>query len=166
MRVAFIGRFQPLHLGHAKVIEWLTEKYDDVLIVIGSADKGLTKDNPFTAGERIEMFYRTFGRRLAICTVPDTGGLSSLWGAYIRHWCPPFSIAFSNNNYVKVALSYAGIEVRTHPLFERERYSGRRIRQMMATGNGEWRKLVPDVVASFIDEVGGSERVRLLFEEG
>ncbi len=165
MRVAFIGRFQPLHLGHVKVLEWLSERYDDVLVVIGSADKGVTKDNPFTLGERMEMFLRTFGRRFALCGVPDTNGGSSLWGAYVKHWCPRFEIAFSNNGYVKAALRYAGITAREHPFFDRDILSGRRIRQMIALGDGGWRELVPRPVLEVIEEVGGVERIKELYAE-
>ncbi|MBP1449059.1 MAG: adenylyltransferase/cytidyltransferase family protein, partial [Thermoproteus sp.] len=115
MRVAFVGRFQPLHLGHVKVLEWISQNHEDVLVVIGSADKGVTRDNPFTAGERIEMFLRVFGRRFTVCTVPDTNGSSSLWGALVRHWCPRLDLAYSNNGFVKAALGYAGVEVKPHP---------------------------------------------------
>ncbi|MEL9991012.1 MAG: nicotinamide-nucleotide adenylyltransferase [Thermoproteus sp.] len=166
MRVAFIGRFQPLHLGHVKVLEWLLETYDDIVVVIGSADKGITKDNPFTVGERIEMFLRTFDRRFVMCAVPDTNGASSLWGAYVKHWCPRFNVAFSNNGYVRAALSYAGIEVKGHPYYDRETLSGRHIRQLIASGEQSWRKLVPQGVAEFIEEIDGVRRLRELYEEG
>ncbi|KUO84297.1 MAG: nicotinamide-nucleotide adenylyltransferase [Thermoproteus sp.] len=166
MRVAFIGRFQPLHLGHVKVLDWLLERYDEVLVVIGSADKGVTRDNPFTVGERMEMFLRTFDRRLILCPVPDTDGGSSLWGAYLRHWCPRFEIAFSNNGHVRAALRYAGIDVREHPLFDREALSGRRIRELIATGDQRWRGLVPQTVSDLIEEVDGVRRIRTLYEEG
>lgn len=110
MRALFVGRFQPLHWGHVKVVEWLLTHYDEVVIALGSADKALTFENPFTPGERLEMFRRHFGPncRLLFCTVPDTGGSSSLWGAYVRHWCPPYQVAYSNNPYVAAALEYWG----------------------------------------------------------
>lgn len=165
MRAAFIGRFQPLHLGHVKVLEWLSERYDDVLVIIGSADKGVTKDNPFTLGERMEMFLRTFGRRFTLCGVPDTNGGSSLWGAYVRHWCPRFEIAYSNNGYVRAALRYSGVAVMEHPFFDRYVLSGRRIRQMIASGDEGWRELVPHAVSELIDEVGGVERIKELYAE-
>jgi nicotinamide-nucleotide adenylyltransferase len=164
MRVAFIGRFQPLHWGHVKVLEWLSQSYGDILVIIGSADKGVTKDNPFTAGERMEMFLRTFGNRFALCAVPDTDGSSSLWGALIRHWCPRFDIAFSNNGYVRAALAYYGIKTQSHPFFDRDRLSGRFIRQLIASGSAEWRSLVPPSVAQFVDEIGGVERIQALYE--
>lgn len=166
MRAAFVGRFQPLHLGHVKALEWISQNHDDVLVVIGSADKGVTRDNPFTAGERIEMFLRVFGRRFTICTVPDTNGSSSLWGALVRHWCPRLDLAYSNNGFVKAALGYTGVEVKPHPAFDRSNLSGRHIRQLIAKGSERWRDLVPTQVADVIEEVDGVRRIRELFEEG
>ena len=53
LRGAFIGRFQPFHLGHLATVKYALRSY--VIIVIGSAQKSHEPRNPFTAGERIEM---------------------------------------------------------------------------------------------------------------
>jgi nicotinamide-nucleotide adenylyltransferase len=99
VRALLIGRFQPVHWGHVKLVEWLLTHYDEVVVAIGSADKALTFDNPFTPGERLEMFRRHFGGncRILYCAVPDTNGPTSLWGAYLRHWCPTHHVVYSNN---------------------------------------------------------------------
>jgi len=163
MRALFVGRFQPLHWGHVKVVEWLLTHYDEVVIALGSADKALTFENPFTPGERLEMFRRHFGPncRLLFCTVPDTGGSSSLWGAYVRHWCPPYQVAYSNNPYVAAALEYWGVEVRSHP--HHEGYSATEVRRLMAQGDPRWKELVPSAVAEYIEEIGGVTRVQHLY---
>lgn len=54
-RALIIGRFQPLHLGHVKVIEEAAREYDEIIIGIGSSQESHTLKNPFTAGERIMM---------------------------------------------------------------------------------------------------------------
>ncbi|ABL88074.1 cytidyltransferase-related domain protein [Pyrobaculum islandicum DSM 4184] len=163
MRALFIGRFQPLHWGHVKVVEWLLTHYDEVIVAVGSADKAFTQDNPFTPGERLEMFRRHFGAncRLLYCTVPDTGGSSSLWGAYLRHWCPPHHVVYSNNPWVVATLKHWNIDVRSHPQFGN--YSATVVRQLMSQGDKKWRDLVPPAVAEYIDEIGGVERVQLLY---
>lgn len=163
MRALLVGRFQPLHWGHVKVVEWLLTHYDEVVIAIGSADKSLTADNPFTPGERIEMFRRHFGAncRLLYCAVPDTNGPTSLWGAYLRHWCPQHHVVYSNNPWVAAALSFWGIEVRTHPRFGE--YSATSIRALIAQGSDEWRQMVPPAVAEYLEEIGAVERIRSLY---
>ncbi|TFG97415.1 bifunctional nicotinamide-nucleotide adenylyltransferase/Nudix hydroxylase [Candidatus Thorarchaeota archaeon] len=51
----FIGRFQPLHNGHRKVIQTALAIADKVIVVIGSADQPRTPKNPWTASERSAM---------------------------------------------------------------------------------------------------------------
>ena len=54
-RALFVGRFQPFHHGHLHAIKLILEEADDMVIVVGSAQMSHELDNPFTAGERIEM---------------------------------------------------------------------------------------------------------------
>jgi len=56
----FIGRFQPLHHGHEKVINEALKIADKVLVLVGSADSARTLRNPFTYEERKDMIRNTF----------------------------------------------------------------------------------------------------------
>lgn len=56
----FIGRFQPFHNGHKRVIEEALAKADKVLIIIGSAFAPRNYRNPFTYRERIDMIADAF----------------------------------------------------------------------------------------------------------
>lgn len=51
----FIGRFQPFHIGHMSVVEKILTQYPQLLLVIGSADKSGTLDNPWTVQKREEL---------------------------------------------------------------------------------------------------------------
>lgn len=53
--LVFIGRFQPWHNGHQKVLDAALEQSHKVLILVGSHDEPRTLRNPFTSSERIEM---------------------------------------------------------------------------------------------------------------
>lgn len=58
--LVFIGRFQPLHLGHQEVIEKALKLSKKVLVLVGSAGTPRTLRNPFTYEERsnlIRMIY-------------------------------------------------------------------------------------------------------------
>ncbi|NTV27538.1 MAG: adenylyltransferase/cytidyltransferase family protein, partial [Methanothrix sp.] len=57
MRGLYIGRFQPYHLGHQAVLDRIAEEMEEIVIVIGSAQESHTSENPFTAGERMDMIY-------------------------------------------------------------------------------------------------------------
>lgn len=50
--LVFIGRFQPLHLGHQEVIERARKLSKNVLVLVGSAGVARSVRNPFTYEER------------------------------------------------------------------------------------------------------------------
>ncbi len=165
MRPLFIGRFQPFHLGHYNVARWLVEQYGDLVLAVGSAQAGMTPENPFTVGERIEMIYRALQdlrSHVKICSVPDTEGRPAIWHSYVKQWCPPFDVAYTGEQYTAHCLRLGGIKVVEPPIFNRDIYMGTHIRMLMAEGSSEWRSRVPQPVAEFIDEIDGVSRVRSL----
>lgn len=57
----FIGRFQPVHLGHTAVFSYLHDNFDRIIVLIGSANRRLSIKNPFTVDTRkgwIEQAFR------------------------------------------------------------------------------------------------------------
>ena len=76
----FIGRFQPLHLGHEELIRKCFEVAHNTLILIGSSTSSRSFRNPFTYKERREMIqncikdavgFENIGS-LLIAGVPDS----------------------------------------------------------------------------------------------
>ena len=57
----FIGRFQPFHVAHQKVIEQALKQAQTVVIVIGSAKGPRAIRNPFNFEERQRMILGAFG---------------------------------------------------------------------------------------------------------
>lgn len=57
----FIGRFQPFHLGHQHVVEkaYQSNKYKQIIFLLGSAEQAKTPKNPFTFEERKKMISST-----------------------------------------------------------------------------------------------------------
>ena len=53
-----IGRFQPFHNQHAELISKATTLADNVIVLVGGADKPRTPKNPFTVDERREMILQ------------------------------------------------------------------------------------------------------------
>lgn len=58
--LVFVGRFQPFHNEHKRIIDIALEKSKNVLILIGSAGKARTIRNPFTFEERADMIRGSF----------------------------------------------------------------------------------------------------------
>lgn len=57
--VVFIGRFQPMHNAHLKLLGRALQQGKQVIVIIGSAEKPRTFENPWPAAEREEMIRGT-----------------------------------------------------------------------------------------------------------
>ena len=163
-RGLFVGRFQPPHLGHLHAIRQALKDCDELIVAVGSAQYSHTFENPFTAGERIEMLRLAFQEagigleRLLIIPVPDIGE-HGLWVAKVVSFTPSFQVVYTNNHLVKRLFEEAGYEVKQLVLYKREKEMGTIIRKRMLTGE-EWENLVPRSVAEYIKKIKGVERIR------
>jgi len=167
MRGLYIGRFQPFHYGHLRALEWILSRVDEVIIGIGSAQLSHTWENPFTAGERVEMIWRTLRsrkllERCIISIIPDTNGMHSLWVSMVRLFTPKFDVVFTNDRLSRRLFEEKGYRVEGIPFYKRELYSATRIRKLMLEGSA-WKEYVPKEVVDVIEEIKGVERLRHLF---
>ena len=150
MRTAlFVGRFQPFHLGHLKVLEWILKKYDRVIIVIGSSQESNTEKNPFSSNERKEMINKTLKaekiKEYEIIEIPDVYD-DDVWVHSILKKVK-FDTVFSLNPWVKRCFEKFGIPVKEHPKYGNISASG--IRRWMREKK-EWESLVPKEVAKIL----------------
>ena len=161
----YVGRFQPYHGGHHGVIEEIAESVDELVLGIGSADKSHTRRNPFTAGERHVMITRALeALDLSTYVVPiEDIDRNALWVSHVTSLCPPFDLVISNNPLVIQLFQDAGFEVHTGPIFDRGRYEGSRIRDLIIAGE-PWEHLVPDPTVEAMHELGGVGRLQQVAE--
>lgn len=54
-RALFITRAQPFHNGHVEFLQQMLRHHDEAILSIACADQALTRRDPATAGERMEM---------------------------------------------------------------------------------------------------------------
>jgi nicotinamide-nucleotide adenylyltransferase len=164
-RAFYVGRFQPFHYGHERILKTIAEEVDEVVIGIGSAQKSHTTRDPFTAGERVEMVLKSledFPIRHYIIPLQDVE-YNALWVPHIKSMSPKFDVAYSNNPLVIQLFTEAGIEVRRTVMHERSIYSGTTIRKSMIEGkNKEWAGYVPASVVEVIDDINGICRIKRL----
>lgn len=164
-RGLLVGRFQPFHKGHLHVIQDILVRVDEIIVVIGSAQCSHTIDDPFTAGERIEMIRRTLTSehtdpsKYLLIPVTDVND-NRLWVSHVVTLIPHFDLVFSNKPLVKILFSEAGHEVQPIKFYHRELYSATDIRKKIIDGDEKWKSLVPKDVADFIISVKGDERLR------
>ncbi len=63
--LAFVGRFQPFHLGHRQVVDAALERAQHVILLIGSANVARSQRNPFTFEERAAMINALYRHEIA-----------------------------------------------------------------------------------------------------
>ncbi len=167
MRALLIGRFQPFHNGHIKLIGEIAKSNEELIIVVGSAQQSYTLDNPFTAGERIEMISSALGKtkfkQVYIIPIEDVDS-NQIWVSHVKAMVPRFDRVYSNNPLVKELFRNDGREVVSTPLFRRLEQSGTNIRKLMITSE-KWENLVPASVAEVIHSIKGDERLRNLAQK-
>ena len=79
--LAFIGRFQPFHMGHKAVVDEALKRAKKVALVLGSHDQPRNVRNPFTTAERIDMISAVYPDEVAtgrIVFVPQADWTYSL----------------------------------------------------------------------------------------
>jgi nicotinamide-nucleotide adenylyltransferase len=165
MRALFPGRFQPFHLGHLAAVEWLLDKYNEVIILIGSGQESHTIYNPFTVGERLLMIkeglkeYNVDFARIILFPIMESF-TSKNWIRTVELYSPKFDIVVSGNPLVYTVAKEAGYLTDIVPMFNRDIYNATRIRKMIYEGDEKWANLVPKSVYNFIKEIDGDKMIR------
>ena len=163
----FIGRFQPFHKGHLAAVKFALERVEQLVIVVGSAQKSHEPRNPFTAGERIRMIKESLDsdgetdvRRILIIPVPDTD-VHALWTHQVDMLVPKYDVVFANDLFTLMLFQEKGIKALEAPLYRRDEMKATEIRKRMIAEE-IWEDLVPIPVSKVIKEINGVERVKAL----
>ncbi|MGD0424778.1 MAG: nicotinamide-nucleotide adenylyltransferase [Candidatus Bathyarchaeia archaeon] len=166
IRGLYIGRFQPIHIGHLHCIRDILSKAPQIIIAIGSAQFSHTLHNPFTAGERVTMLRMALDEaeidasKYFLIPIRDLR-IHDLWVPYLVSQSPRFEIVFSNEPVTSRLFKEAGFRVEPLPFYDREQFSATEIRERIVNGSG-WEKLVPPSTSAYIKTIFGDERLREL----
>lgn len=83
----YIGRFQPFHNGHLKMVQEALKQVNHLIIFIGSSSNERTLKNPFIASERQEMIHGCLSdddkKRVSYVFIEDCPD-DNVWFAVIR----------------------------------------------------------------------------------
>ncbi len=167
MRALYAGRFQPFHLGHLEILKKILTEHYEVVILVGSAQLSHTLENPFTAGERIQMITETIdeekiSKRVYIIPIDDINR-HSVWVTHVESLTPSFDVVFSNEPLTVRLFKEAGHAVKQTELMNRSKWSGTEIRRRMLNDEA-WEECVPSSVARVIKEIDGVSRIKELSE--
>ena len=166
-RILVLGRFQPPHRGHLDVLETTSKRCDQLIVVVGSAQASYTTDNPFTAGERIEMIEAALRARgvtnTLLIPVMDLHRHAE-WVAHVASLVPSFEEVVSNNPLTHELFMAAGYRVRSATLVDRQRLSGTHIRALLKQGKPV-DALVDAPVGRLLRRLRATKRIQAIAED-
>ena len=164
MNGLLIGRFQPFHLGHLEALRFALSKVDKLWVGLGSSNKPVEKNNPFTAEERKEMILSSIDdsmkKDISIYFIPDVDNHVK-WIEKIDAIVPKFDIIFSNDDLTKHLYSKRATQVVSIPFFNRDKLSGTNIRDLIISDQ-KWENLVPEGTKNFLINSNAKERLKNL----
>ena len=150
-----LGRFQPFHLGHLELIRAVKNRYDKIIIAVGSAQEKGTSENPFDKDERRDMIK--LGLESAgifeydmVCI--DDINNDEKYVTHVESIVPEFNVIYSGNDLVLKLFKQAGYLTKRFDYVNREEWNGTSIRKMMLEG-GEWKSMLQPEVSAFIDKI-------------
>lgn len=162
MNALVIGRFQPFHNGHLKLIIQLSKEYTTILIGIGSSQYSHTAENPFSYEERSKMITNTLQHNnitnFTIVPIPDLHNPPN-WVKHVISLTPSFDVVITNNDFTEQLFREKNYTVKQTKLYNRNEYSGKEIRRRIQEKIA-WKKLVPPEVYKYIQQIDGENRIR------
>lgn len=166
-RGLFVGRFQPYHTGHHNALRNAFAKVDEMVIVVGSARESFQPQNPFTAGERIEMISSALKEdglfsKCYIIAVDDISEYA-LWTQRIKSYCPHFDIVFTNNPLVKELFEADGYKVEKL-VSNNKSIDSTKVREKIMKGEGI-AEMVPKAVEAFLEKNGARKRIESILKD-
>lgn len=162
-RAFFLGRFQPVHNGHLQVMMHILRTYDELIIVLGSAQEHNTWRNPFTAEERKRMILAALPpaerKRTKVYFVPDIND-DKRYVAYVEQFIPHCSLMFCGSYPTLQLFEAKGYTV--EKLGRIDNVEGTKVRGMIEIDDLTWKSLVPLPVVKILEKIKGVERIKRL----
>ncbi|MDC0153911.1 nicotinamide-nucleotide adenylyltransferase [Nitrosopumilus sp.] len=164
MNGLLIGRFQPFHLGHLEALQFALSKVDKLWLGLGSSNKPIEKNNPFSADERKKMILSSISdslkNKITIYFIPDLDNHVK-WIEKIDTIVPTFDIVFSNDPLTDHLYSKRSVQVMTIPFLKRDQLSGTRIRDLIKSDQ-KWDDLVPSGTKLILENLNAQSRLKIL----
>jgi nicotinamide-nucleotide adenylyltransferase len=119
-------------------------------------------ENPFTAGERIEMIRLCLSKekraRTIMIPIPDINRFA-IWVSHIESLAPPFEQVFTNNPLTKSLFKDKGYKICSMKIYDRAVYNASVIRERMLNGD-DWEDFVPAQILSYLKKLDGTSRIK------
>ena len=164
MNGLLIGRFQPFHLGHLAALQFAIPKVDKLWLGLGSSNKPLEKNNPFSIEERKKMILSSIDdsiqNKISIFPIPDLDN-HVRWIQNIDTIVPDYEIIFSNDPMTEHLYSKRNVQVIAIPFLKRDQLSGTRLRDLIKSDQ-KWDDLVPEGTKLILENLDAKNRLKIL----
>ena len=161
MNGLLIGRFQPFHLGHLDALKFALSKVEYLWVGLGSSNKPIQKNNPFSAEERKIMITDSLDdslkKRIRIYPIPDLENHIK-WIELIDTIVPKFDLVFTNDDLTRHLYSKRNVKTISIPFTRREILSGTNIRNMIISDQN-WLELVPEGTRNLLTNIHVKDRL-------
>lgn len=151
----YIGRFQPLHLGHLSVIKRGVAENERLIIGIGSAEKNFLPENPLTTSERFVLIEEVLKAENIsaekYCIIPINNiNNYALWVNHVNLMVPPYDKLYTGSKIVEICYRHNPNTFQKIIQLEREEnISATDIRTLIRTDE-PWEHLVHPVAAKLL----------------
>ena len=151
-----VGRFQPLHKGHVKAIQFARNNSDKLYIIVGSAEKSNQKRNPFSFEERKRMIELAINEKklqdnISIVPINDANNHTE-WIASIKNTIGEYNIIFTNDELTEKLFKKEETKVINVPLLDRNILSATEVRKRLELDK-EWKSLVIPEIMNYLTEI-------------
>ena len=164
MNGLLIGRFQPFHLGHLAALQFAIPKVDKLWLGLGSSNKPIEKNNPFSIEERKKMILSSIDdliqNKISIFPIPDLDNHVK-WIQNIDTIVPDYEIIFSNDPMTEHLYSKRNVQVIAIPFLKRDQLSGTRLRDLIKSDQ-KWDDLVPEGTKLILENLDTKNRLKIL----
>ena len=164
MNGLLIGRFQPFHLGHLAALQFAIPKVDKLWLGLGSSNKPIEKNNPFSIEERKKMILSSIDdsiqNKISIFPIPDLDN-HVRWIQNIDTIVPEYEIIFSNDPMTEHLYSKRNVQVIAIPFLKRDQLSGTRLRDLIKSDQ-KWDDLVPKGTKLILENLDAKNRLKIL----
>ena len=164
MNGLLIGRFQPFHLGHLAALQFAIPKVDKLWLGLGSSNKPIEKNNPFSIEERKKMILSSIDdsiqNKISIFPIPDLDN-HVRWIQNIDTIVPDYEIIFSNDPMTEHLYSKRNVQVIAIPFLKRDQLSGTRLRDLIQSDQ-KWDDLVPEGTKLILENLDAKNRLKIL----
>lgn len=158
----FIGRFQPFHMAHYKLVKEALDQADTAIVVIGSHKKAPSPRHPWSAEEREAMMRVALtpeeNERVKVVYVRDYLYKNHLWLADVS--CKVNEIVGDSESVVLVGHEhdYSSDYLRAFPQWDKKLFPNidelphaTAIRYLYFTHDASYKKYVPPQTAEFLE---------------